>query len=124
MMKLLSFLFHPSTLIAMFAAASMWFFVHTMQVNKDLKEDLGKARGEITQLQDSMKLQKEDMESLMEMTKNNAKVRQREADVNAKIAQIPKTSIDRPFSNPDLLDAARVLRDYQSSEQSTPSDGN
>jgi len=122
--NILKFLFHPSTLIAMFAAGSMWFFMHTIQQNKDLKQELNNTKGQIEELHNQMVLQQGDMDKLLDITRKNSKVRQREADVNSKIAEIPKTSTDRPFSNPDLLNAAGMLREYQSSEQSTTNSNN
>lgn len=69
--------------------------------------------------QQTISILQNDVLRIDDLNKSKQTVIIRQQDLDRQLNEIPDTSEDRPFSNPDLLAAAGIMRNYQQSSPAT-----
>jgi hypothetical protein len=114
---------NPKVMIGLLAAGLITYAVFEHKSNEALHKDVAAQTLVIKQLQSDQKIMTDDVTNLVTSVNKIGKIRVKQANVNQAIAAIPDTSQNsKPFANPDLLNAAQQLRNYQSSPDSNTTD--
>jgi hypothetical protein len=132
MLQLLKLLKSPITWVII-GVCALNIFVSSLLINNinlnhknyDLKQQQTRYEQVIEAQKKSIIILEQDRVLLSNLEKNKQQVVVKQNNLNQKLNAIPKTSTDKPFTNPELLSAAEQLRAYQlANPESTTSSNN
>lgn len=116
---MIKFLLNPRTWIVLILVGIVWFFVHTMEQNKQLKSDLLVQEDKIELLETEtatlkagQDIIKEDILRIDVLAQEKQKVIIREIEIRRELDEIPKT-IDTPFADDNNFAYAQRVRTHQ-----------
>lgn len=124
--KFLEWLFNPVSIITIIMVVLMAVggVFYTIANNSAHENDLlkleNKSQSEVIDAQkNAIQVYKKDSELLADLSDKQINIIVKQQALEKELNEIPDTSTNKPFTNPDLLRAAGVLRNYQSSQTTT-----
>jgi hypothetical protein len=123
MIKLLAFfktvwpiITNKYTWIGLGVLAALFFFVHVKNLeieNANLKAAIVADTAAIKSLTQAQDIIHGDIQNMNELLNKRQVIYTNQSKLNTNLSKIPDTTTDHPFTDPNLLEAARQLRAYQ-----------
>lgn len=123
--KVLTWLLNPITIVSIVIVLLLASVNHLNYKNKNLTEKITTQEQVIDTQDKSIEILGKDAKAISELSNKKVQIYIKQQKLSDQLNEIPDTSENKPFTNPELFDAARVLRDYQNSVHTVnPSDSN
>ena len=113
--KVLKWILNPITIVGIILVLLLFSVNNISHKNQNLNDKVAQKEQIITAQNKSIYILGEDSKSLAELNNKKLKVYGKQQELSDKLNEIKDTSTNKPFTNPELLDAAIVMRDYQNS---------
>ena len=113
--KVLKWVLNPITIFGIILVLLLFSVNNLSHKNQNLNDKVAQKEQIITAQNKSIYILSEDNKSLAELNNKKLKVYGKQQELSDKLNEIKDTSTNKPFTNPELLDAAIVMRDYQNS---------
>lgn len=113
--KVLTWLLNPITIVSIVVVLLLASVNHLNYKNKNLTDKITTQEQVIDAQDKSIDILGKDAKAISELSNKKVQVYIKQQQLSDKLNEIPDTSENKPFTNPELFDAARVMRDYQNS---------
>lgn len=113
--KVLKWILNPITIVGIILVLLLFSVNNLSHKNQNLNDKVAQKEQTITAQNKSIYILGEDNKSLAELNNKKLKIYGKQQELSDKLNEIKDTSTNKPFTNPELLDAAIVMRDYQNS---------
>lgn len=97
---------------------ALFFLIHIKNIeleNRGLKAAIVSDTAAIKSLTQAQEILHGDVKNMNDLLNKRQVIYVNQAKLNDKLSHIPNTTTEHPFSDPNLLEAAKQLREYQES---------